>query len=883
MTIASFRSPTALLPLALLVACSGGDGATTAPAPAPAPVVKPSPVPPPQLDNPDAPTEPFALSPQLPPGFPDLRSGGAVQFPLHRLSGRYDIGTPKIPPRIAEATNAFRVPVEELPNPRGAERKLMVFKAELPFPVSSDEKTFRPVGMVVRVDGEEIDFARGPAPKAEKSTWRINGPHVVISHPQLPEGGEIEIEYPGVVDTLDRHLPQRNELSPEAFVRYGITIDRHTRHGLLLPSPSAAEWDLTVPAEGATFSTWVALEPAPLRMPKTDGADVVLSATVDGKKQELGRYAVEPEATGYSRWTVDLASLAGKEITLELRTESRETAVFDWVFLGSPEVSGKPAGDVRRIIVIGFDTTRYDHIGVNGYGLPSTPELDAFAKQSYVFDKAWTPAPRTRPSFRSATTGRRPLQAVGAENISEVFQREGFATAAIVANPHLQPRFGFDRGFDSFHFDGRADAEGQVDMALDWLKSHQDRDTYMFLHFMDPHMIYDAPGTWRNKFVKEEDPDLPRRVERAKVLAMMKQGVLNDVQKEQLEALHDGEMAYLSHEMGRFVAAVDQLPGKSLIVIHNDHGEEFWEHDGFEHNHTLYDEVTRAILWVRPGKGLDTGMRLDAPATLADIAPTLYDAVGVDQFAGTDGRSLLRPILGADDWADRPIPIGQIQYSHERWGVVYKGHKYVLHTGTGREELYDMTADPAEKQDKAATTDLGPYRAALARAHSIDVGPGWRVRVDLTDVPELTIKLPEGVLSASVLDPEAVAEHRANIEWGEMPKVLPSDVGFVKLSDDKRSLSFAPGTHGKGTLLVRFEQEQTAQAAQILVGDEPKELSAGKGGRAWKEGDRSVRIEEGIVVVPPPTEAERMGLLDAVDEAVRKQLCELGYVEEGCD
>ena len=39
-----------------------------------------------------------------------------------------------------------------------------------------------------------------------------------------------------------------------------------------------------------------------------------------------------------------------------------------------------------------------------------------------------------------------PLDAVGATNIAAVFQEEGFATAGIVANIHLQPRFDFDHG-----------------------------------------------------------------------------------------------------------------------------------------------------------------------------------------------------------------------------------------------------------------------------------------------------------------------------------------------------------------------------------------------------------------------------------------------------
>jgi len=64
------------------------------------------------------------------------------------------------------------------------------------------------------------------------------------------------------------------------------------------------------------------------------------------------------------------------------------------------------------------------------------------------------------------------------------------------------------------------------------------------------------------------------------------------------------------------------------VILHTDHGEEFWEHGGFEHNHSLYDEVVRSVLWIRPPAACPSAASAE-PATLADIAPTLYDYVGV--------------------------------------------------------------------------------------------------------------------------------------------------------------------------------------------------------------------------------------------------------------
>ena len=67
--------------------------------------------------------------------------------------------------------------------------------------------------------------------------------------------------------------------------------------------------------------------------------------------------------------------------------------------------------------------------------------------------------------------------------------------------------------------------------------------------------------------------------------------------------------------------------------------------------------------------------------------------------------------------------------------------------------------------------------------------------------------------------------------------------------------------------------------------DEAAELVAAKGGRSWSRGPHSVRIEEGVVVVPPATEAERMGLVavqDDMSDEERERLCALGYLTD-CD
>ena len=63
-----------------------------------------------------------------------------------------------------------------------------------------------------------------------------------------------------------------------------------------------------------------------------------------------------------------------------------------------------------------------------------------------------------------------------------------------------------------------------------------------------------------------------------------------------------------------------------VVVVTSDHGEEFFEHGGFEHNRTLYDEMLRVPLLIK-SPGLHPGMR-EIQTQSVDLAPTLACAAG---------------------------------------------------------------------------------------------------------------------------------------------------------------------------------------------------------------------------------------------------------------
>ncbi|MEQ1501456.1 MAG: sulfatase-like hydrolase/transferase [Myxococcota bacterium] len=469
-----------------------------------------------------------------------------------------------------------------------------------------------------------------------------------------------------------------------------------------------------------------------------------------------------------------------------------------------------------------------------------------------------------------------------------MFQKNGFVTGGIVANVHLQPRFEFDEGFDDWWYDGQAKADAQVDRALAFLERYPDRDTFLFLHLMDPHLFYNAPPAFKDMYAEGDDDGLPDTFTRWDVYGWMKTGRMDEPRMKHIVARYDGELRFMSQELGRLFRSLDRMPGRSLVVVHSDHGEEFWEHRGFEHNHTVYDETTRALLWFRSGPGQANGVVNHTPVTLADIGPTLYELAGFADTPPTDGKSLAPLLLGTDDgagWENREIGVAHLRYGKERWGVVYQGKKYILHTASGEEELFDLAADPGETKNVSPSTPLEPFRTALATAHGMEVSRGWRIRVDLpgnVGVP-FSFALPVAAASAGVIDPEATIENPSNQAWGEPPHRTPEDIGMVTLSDDRKTLVYTPGPKpADGLLFVTFGADVDPGPTVIRRNDTPLVTIASRAKLSWTAGSEKIEIVPGTVVVPPIGEGPRIRAMMGGDQDLagqRQQLCDLGYLD----
>ncbi len=761
--------------------------------------------------------------------------------------------------------------------------RLKVWSTDLPFPCEMPRPNYAPWGARLYHGDTELPFVSG-AEDITTGGWYIDHDRLFVLSLEDPGTWKRppEVRVPEIAAELRRRNYGPSGLAPAAFARHDATIGPVTRPALNLPAPGSATFPVPVPA-GAHLEFAVGILPDPLHAAtEGDGADA--SVTVDGATVWTGGVDA---GSAWQEVRLDLAPMAGTTVQLGFHTSPRADNAYDYVVFGSPVLTAPLGRDPRHIVVVGVDTLRWDALGADGYPKPTSPELDAWARQAVVFDQARAPAPRTRPSFRTALTGQYPIDAINAPTIADTLIAAGFRTAGVAANVHLVPRFRFNDGFESWHYENGAKAEDEVGRALAWQEAHATEDTYLFVHIMDPHTHYNAPLLWDAKFTAglPPSPRIPALFDRWQIVQLTRRGQLLASDKELVRARYDAEVAYTSNALERLLTAADALPGRTVSVIHSDHGEEFWDHGGFEHNHTLYDELVRAVLWIKGPGGWPGGPHhVDTPVGLVDLVPTLLDLVGIATPPGLPGASL-RPFVdasGGDPAAlnarlrDRAQPLGHLMFDKERWGVVYQGWKYILQTASGDEELYDLAADAHELSDVLGTAPparVAAMRLALGTATGWPVGPGWRVRLPGARGASFTIHFAAPIVAADVLDPEASLAMRANLEWGEHPRVTKADVGVVEVSADRQTVTFRGGRGVESQQIAIVcdgpcpDGTASAGGVEVPLADGVLDLGVGR-----------IAARAGTVILPTSSEADAL-LARPTDAGQLEALKVLGYLD----
>ena len=168
---------------------------------------------------------------------------------------------------------------------------------------------------------------------------------------------------------------------------------------------------------------------------------------------------------------------------------------------------------VSRVVLISIDTLRADRLGSYGYTRPTSPVLDALAREGMRFARCTATSPWTSPSHMSMLTGLYPSRhgirghsnalRAGVETLAQQLQTRGFHTAAIVASDLVLPCEACKAAFEyyrDFEWQKTPDAAGPSILnraadvnkaAVAWLRDLPPAAPFfLFLHYYDVHADY---------------------------------------------------------------------------------------------------------------------------------------------------------------------------------------------------------------------------------------------------------------------------------------------------------------------------------------------------------------------------------------------------------
>ncbi|MCE9636479.1 MAG: sulfatase [Planctomycetes bacterium] len=417
-----------------------------------------------------------------------------------------------------------------------------------------------------------------------------------------------------------------------------------------------------------------------------------------------------------------------------------------------------------NVLLYVVDTLRHDHLSSYGYAKPTSPEVDAFAADATRFEDCRAATSWTKPSVASLMTSMMPsthacvehreVLVPEAETVAEVFRVAGWRTAGFSDNPFVTREFGFAQGFDSF--DGTRPSvltmgtllgkglfmTGIFSVAgnpaglgvrdergckvihkglLDFVDASGDKPWFAYVQAMEPHLPYEPSidDAVAMGFPQGERFAAPPRF--TGMLPFMQAPEPDPAYKAKIIAQYDGEIRGWSRQFG---VVIEELRKRgrladTVIVLASDHGEEFHEHGGWTHGHSLHREVMQVPLVIRLPDALcwpsvpSRGRVVEGTATLLDIAPTLVDLCQIRYPRGEEatrvGRTL-RPELVSSEGkkvskfipSTRPI-LGEVTVSPMALRSLKDGRWMLLRSSSPLQtfrSLYDDVSDPRHMHDK---------------------------------------------------------------------------------------------------------------------------------------------------------------------------------------
>ncbi|MDI9384344.1 MAG: arylsulfatase [Verrucomicrobiota bacterium] len=427
--------------------------------------------------------------------------------------------------------------------------------------------------------------------------------------------------------------------------------------------------------------------------------------------------------------------------------------------------------DQPNIILLMTDDQGYGDLGIHGNPVLQTPHMDRLAQGGAAMTTFFV-GPVCAPTRAGLMTGRyhyrtrvvdtfkgRAMMEPDEDTLAELLRHAGYSTG-IFGKWHLGDSYPMrpnDQGFDEslvHRGGGLAQPSDPID----------NRDRYT-----NPVLIHNGHeiqtrGYCTDLYFQAADRFITRAVHQnrpffAYIATNAPHGPFHDVPAELYEKYRAMDLAPVllgqaeSHDqvariyamienidrnIGRLLATLHELDIErdTLVVMMFDNGPNTRRFVGRMRGmkSELFEGGIRSPFYIRWPARLKPGTHNDRIAGYIDVMPTLLAAAGVQPPDDLDGRSLL-PLLEARqpvEWSDRALFLqvhrGNAPIRYHHFAVREQRWKLVRPSGFGRSEppenvsfqLFDMTHDPFERHDLAATHPDIVQRLKTAYDHWFD-------------------------------------------------------------------------------------------------------------------------------------------------------------------
>jgi arylsulfatase A-like enzyme len=400
-----------------------------------------------------------------------------------------------------------------------------------------------------------------------------------------------------------------------------------------------------------------------------------------------------------------------------------------------PNTKDRPPAPAQasNVLFIVVDTLRADHLPLWGYGAGKTPHLDAFAKDAIRFEHAFVNASWTRPSFASMLTGRYPASHQTMHKsaslpdtlttLAEAMRKGGYQTYGLVTNYNVAPFFNFHQGFDQYTYLEPDFVLGAGDMEAKLLfvqALRQGIETYRARRGrVEPGSAYQDATVVNRKlaqfldgepqtpflafvaYMDPHDPYFPHPYDGTGYARAANQKPAAEDASTMIR-LYDGEITFWDGEFGALIADLKRrgLYDDMTIVVTSDHGEEFFDHGGFWHGTTLYDEQLHVPLLLKLPKNQQGGSAVSHWVESIDIMPTLLRLAGLQVPSGVQGKDLMtasEAVFAEEDHEGNELRSLRMRRGDSELKVIESNSDNPR--GLQPFELYRLDQDPGEQVD----------------------------------------------------------------------------------------------------------------------------------------------------------------------------------------